>query len=217
VQGNRIVVGFDHVGSGLTTGGSPLAQWQLASSPGGGYVQATAQIVGNTVVVSSSSVPKPACVRYAFAAAPADHTTFLYNAEGMGASPIREMCPATGSTPGGTPVVHAEDLHATDASGNPQSLFVAACTIYYRVRVVDGEGVPVGGAAVSTTILRPDGQRWANQTATTGADGWALFSKAATKAQKKGLYTIKISSVAKSGAAYDPALNAQSWTTFTLQ
>jgi sialate O-acetylesterase len=217
VQGNQIVVGFDHVGSGLTTGGSPLAQWQLASSPGGGYVQATAQIVGNTVVVSSSSVPNPACVRYAFAAAPADHTTFLYNLEGMGASPIREMCPAAGPPPGGTPVMHAEDILATDASGNPQGVFVAACTIYYRVRIVDGAGDPVSGATVATAILRPDGQRWATQAATTGADGWALFSKAATKGQKKGLYTINITSVARNGAAYDPGANVTSSTTFTLK
>jgi hypothetical protein len=216
VQGSRVVVGFDHVGSGLTTGGSPLAHWQLAGSPGGGYVQATAEIVGNTVVVSSASVPSPACVRYAFAAAPADHTTFLYNREGMGASPIREMCPATGPTPG-TPVMHAEDIYTSDAGGSPQSVFVAPGTIYYRVRIVDESGDPVVGATVSTAILRPDGQRWTTQTATTGADGWALFSRAATKAQKKGLYAINIASVTRSGATYHPGANVRSSTTFTLR
>jgi sialate O-acetylesterase len=213
VKGNQVVVGFDHVGGGLTTGGSPLAQWQLASSPGGGYVQATAHIAGSTVVVSSSSVPNPACVRYAFAAAPADHTTFLYNLEGMGASPIREMCPAAAPTS----VMHVEDLYTTDVSGSPQSVFVAPGTISYRVKIVDQNGNPVSGAAVTTALLRPDGQRWTTQAATTGTDGWALFSKAVTKAQKKGLYTINVTNVAKSGAAYSPGANVRGWTTFTLQ
>jgi hypothetical protein len=75
----------------------------------------------------------------------------------------------------------------------------------------------VSGATVSTAILRPDGQRWTTQAATTGADGWALFSKAATKGQKKGLYTINITSVAGNGAAYDPNVNDKSSTTFTLK
>ena len=214
VQGNKIAVGFDHVGSGLVTGGSPLGAWQLASSPRGAYANATAQIVGNTVVVSSPSVPSPACVRYAFAPAPADHTTFLYNAEGMGASPIREMCPPT---PGDGPVMHVDDIYTTDASGNLQSVFVAACTIYYRVKIVDELNVPVSGATVSTALLRPDGKQWTTRTATTGADGWALFSQAATKRQMKGTYTINITNVTRSLATYNPDANVKISTTFMLQ
>jgi sialate O-acetylesterase len=212
VQGNKIAVGFDHVGSGLVTGGSPLSAWQLASSPGGAYANATAEIFGNTVVVSSPSVPSPACVRYAFAPAPADHTTFLYNREGMGASPIREMCP-----PGGGPVMHVDDIHTADASGNLQGVFVAPCTVYYRVRIFDGLGFPVSGATVSTALVRPDGQQWTTRTATTGAGGWALFNQAATKRQMKGTYTINVTNVTRNLATYDRDANVKISTTFTLQ
>jgi len=212
VQGNKIAVGFDHVGSGLVSGGSPLGAWQLASSPGGAYVNAAAQIVGNTVVVTSPSVPSPACVRYAFAPAPADHTTFLYNLEGMGASPIREMCP-----PGVGLVMHVDGIDTTDASGNLQSAFVAACTIYYRVKIVDQLGAAVSGATVSTALLRPDGKQWTTRTATTGADGWALFNQAATKRQMKGIYTINVTNVSKSLATYNREANVETSTTFTLQ
>jgi len=180
--------------------------------PGGAYANAAAQIVGNTVVVSSPSVPSPACVRYAFAPAPADHTTFLYNKEGMGASPIREMCP-----PGDGPVMHVDDIYTTDVSGNLQSVFVAACTIYYRVKIVDAWGAPVSGATVSTALVRPDGQQWTTRTATTGAEGWALFNQVATKRQVKGTYTINVTNVTKNLATYDRDANLKTSTTFTLQ
>jgi hypothetical protein len=122
------------------------------------------------------------------------------------------MCP-----PGDGPVMHVDDIDTTDASGNVQSVFIAACTIYYRVKIVDQLGIPVSGATVSTALLRPDGKQWTTRTATTGADGWALFNQAATKRQMKGTYTINVTNVTKSLATYNRDANVETSATFTLQ
>jgi sialate O-acetylesterase len=237
VQGNQVAVAFDHVGGGLQTGGSSLAHWEIADAPGGSYVSANAQIVGDTVVVSSASVPNPACVRYAYTQSPSDITTFLYNAEGLPASPIREMCPAAGptptpsptdtpgptptpgptdtpaptATPGGTPEMHVEDIHTTDAAGTPQDVFSATNkeVIYYRALIHDQFNSPVDGALVTTDIIWPDDRVWTTIEETTGANGWALFSKGTTKPQQKGTYHVDVTDVTKSGATYNPAANVK--------
>lgn len=86
ISGNKIVIQFTHTGSGLTTNGKPLAHFEIAGADGN-FVWADAKISGNTVVVSSPRILKPAAVRYAWADSPV--TANLYNKEGYPASAFR--------------------------------------------------------------------------------------------------------------------------------
>jgi len=98
VEGSKIRIGFDSVGSGLTVatkkGYDPVVkepQGKLQKFAIAGddkkWVWADAVIDGKTVVVSSPEVPKPVAVRYAFASNPDGCN--LYNNEGLPASPFR--------------------------------------------------------------------------------------------------------------------------------
>ena len=98
VEGAKIRIAFDSVGSGLTVatkkGYDPVVkepQGKLQKFAIAGddkkWVWAEAVIDGKTVVVSSPEVPKPVAVRYAFAANPDGCN--LYNNEGLPASPFR--------------------------------------------------------------------------------------------------------------------------------
>lgn len=77
-------VWFDHA-NGLAAKDGPLAGFEVAGADGK-YVAADAKIEGASVVVSSSAVPEPASVRYAWAANP---TCNLVNREGLPASPFQ--------------------------------------------------------------------------------------------------------------------------------
>jgi len=105
IQGNQITVGFTH-GNGLVTGSA----YQPAGAPVPFYVAgadniyfaATAQIVGNTVVVSSASVPNPVSVRYVWTYGQGN----LYNSAGLPASSFEmtlnggpTATPTTGPSP----------------------------------------------------------------------------------------------------------------------
>ena len=98
VEGGKIRVSFNHVGKGLIIGekrglepvkeisGGTLKGFAIAGSDKK-WVWADALIAGKTVVVSSSAVPNPVAVRYAFSMNP--DTANLYNKEGIAASPFR--------------------------------------------------------------------------------------------------------------------------------
>jgi sialate O-acetylesterase len=98
VDGDKIVVSFDHVGSGLMvgekTGLAPtkevddgeLKRFAIAGADKK-WVWADAEIDGKTVIVSSSVVDNPVAVRYAFSHNPDGRN--LYNKEGLPASPFR--------------------------------------------------------------------------------------------------------------------------------
>ena len=98
VEGAKIRIAFDSVGSGLTVatkkGYDPvvkeprgkLRKFAIAGDDKK-WVWADAVIDGKTVVVSSPEVPKPVAVRYAFASNPDGCN--LYNNEGLPASPFR--------------------------------------------------------------------------------------------------------------------------------
>ena len=77
-------VWFDHA-AGLTAKGGPPAGFEVAGADGK-YVAADAKIDGSSVIVSSSTVPDPISVRYAWAPNP---TCNLYNREGLPASPFQ--------------------------------------------------------------------------------------------------------------------------------
>ena len=98
IEGDKIRIIFDHVGSGLTVatkkGYDPMVkdpQGKLQRFAIAGedrkWVWANAIIDGATVVCSSPEVPKPVVVRYAFAQNPEGCN--LYNNEGLPASPFR--------------------------------------------------------------------------------------------------------------------------------
>jgi sialate O-acetylesterase len=87
VEGDRIVVKFRHVGSGLTTqDGAELKGFTIAGKEGKFY-NAKAEIRGSSeVVVSCPSVTAPVAVRYAWSDCPVVN---LANKEGLPASPFR--------------------------------------------------------------------------------------------------------------------------------
>jgi sialate O-acetylesterase len=87
VEGGQVRLTFQHLGGGLVAqGGPPLKEFAIAGADRK-FVWADARIDGDTVVVSSASVPNPVAVRYAWADNPAGCN--LYNAAGLPASPFR--------------------------------------------------------------------------------------------------------------------------------
>lgn len=87
IEGNKIILSFDHTGSGLvSTNGEALAHFAIAGDDKN-FVWGTATIEGNTVVVSSDEIQEPKYVRYAWA----DNPDFanLGNEEGLPAAPFR--------------------------------------------------------------------------------------------------------------------------------
>ncbi len=76
---------FDHTDGGLVVKGDRLAEFSVAGDDRKWY-WANARIDGNTVIVSSSSVPDPKAVRYAWQANP---EATLFNGVGLPAIPFR--------------------------------------------------------------------------------------------------------------------------------
>ncbi len=85
-ENNRLRVWFDHAGGGLQTRGSGPLKGFVVAGEERVFFPAEARIEGGTVVVSSSDVPAPVAVRYAWADDPENN---LINAEGLPASPFR--------------------------------------------------------------------------------------------------------------------------------
>jgi sialate O-acetylesterase len=85
VDGSKIVLSFDHLGGGLAQQGDKLRTFQIAGKDQQ-FVDATAEIVGETVVVHSPQVAEPVAVRYAWQD---DALPNLMNRAGLPASPFR--------------------------------------------------------------------------------------------------------------------------------
>lgn len=86
VEGNKVRLSFDHSGSGLMTlDGQPPAWFEIAGDDRVFY-KATAEIDGNTVVVWSLLVTRPAAVRMGWHQLAEPN---LANKEGLPASPFR--------------------------------------------------------------------------------------------------------------------------------
>ncbi len=83
-RGGKLVIDFDHCGSGLTARGDMLKSFEVAADDGV-FVSAEARIVGKTIKVWSEEVSEPATVRYAWAPFP---IMDLFNQEGLPASPF---------------------------------------------------------------------------------------------------------------------------------
>jgi sialate O-acetylesterase len=87
IDGNKITLTFNHVGSGLITNdGEELSEFAIAGSDKA-FVWAKARIEGNQVIVWNDDLPNPMYVRYAWADNPVNPN--LYNKEGLPASPFR--------------------------------------------------------------------------------------------------------------------------------
>ncbi|SDL13461.1 sialate O-acetylesterase [Catalinimonas alkaloidigena] len=87
IKGDRMVLQFDQVGSGLVSHDGEDLKWFAIAGEDKKFVWAHAKIEGNTVVVWSDQVPNPRYVRYAWADNPRGAN--LYNQEGLPASPFR--------------------------------------------------------------------------------------------------------------------------------
>ena len=94
VDGNRIVLDFDCLGSGLAkassltkSGDSPLNAFAI-SGKDRQWKWADAVIQDGQVIVSSNAVESPVAVRYAWGMNPSQRN-LLYNCEGLPASPFR--------------------------------------------------------------------------------------------------------------------------------
>jgi len=87
VDGNKIVISFTNVGSGLVTNdGEEPREFAIAAADKK-FVWANAKIEGDKVIVSSEEISNPMYVRYAWADSPVDPN--LYNKEELPASPFR--------------------------------------------------------------------------------------------------------------------------------
>lgn len=85
-DGDRIIIEFDHIGSGLVAkGGGDLNYFAIAGADRK-YVWAEARIENNHVIVWSDEIKNPVFVRYAWADNPEGAN--LYNVEGLPASPF---------------------------------------------------------------------------------------------------------------------------------
>ncbi|MFC3550521.1 sialate O-acetylesterase [Lysobacter cavernae] len=88
IDGDRAILRFDTQGSVVAVrgGGRQARGFELAGADRRWY-RATAEVVGDTVVVRSDAVAQPAAARYAWSDNPAEAD--LVNAEGLPASPFR--------------------------------------------------------------------------------------------------------------------------------
>ncbi|MCY3020562.1 MAG: sialate O-acetylesterase [Planctomycetota bacterium] len=89
VDGDKAIVSFTRVAGGLVSKGDKLVGFAIAGDDKK-FVWADAKIEGETVVVSSKDVAKPAAVRYAWADNPDCN---LYSKEGLPAAPFRTDAP----------------------------------------------------------------------------------------------------------------------------
>ena len=85
IDGKKVTLTFDNVGSGLDAKGGQLKGFAVAGKDRQ-FHWADAEIDGEKVVVSSAEVPDPVAVRYAWADNP---EATLYNGDGLPASPFR--------------------------------------------------------------------------------------------------------------------------------
>ncbi len=86
VNGSKVVLHFDNVGSGLTTPDDELRGFAIAGADGK-FVWADAKFDGkDRIIVSSPDVPHPVAVRYGWADYPIVN---LWNRNGLPASPFR--------------------------------------------------------------------------------------------------------------------------------
>jgi len=92
VENGAMRIHFTHIGGGLVAKGGPPLKWFTIAGADGKFVPADAKIDGDTVLVSSPTVPAPTAVRYAWDTYPFDAN--LFNAANLPAAPFRTDAPA---------------------------------------------------------------------------------------------------------------------------
>src|SRR5260370_20334203 len=93
VEDGKAVLSFTHVGAGLEAKDGKLTGFTVAGADGN-FVNAHAPIQGDTIVVSSPNIARPAAVRYGWANFAEGN---LWNKSGLPASPFRtDNWPAVG-------------------------------------------------------------------------------------------------------------------------
>jgi sialate O-acetylesterase len=85
IDGDKAIIRFDDTGRGLEAHGGILQGFTIAGADRK-FVWANAEIKGDTVIVSSPSVPEPVAVRYGWSDYPVVN---LFNKNGFPASPFR--------------------------------------------------------------------------------------------------------------------------------
>lgn len=86
IEGNKIILSFSDIGSGLMAKGGELKHFAIAGADKK-FVWAKAEIKDDKMIVWSDQVDRPIAVRYAWADNPEGAN--LYNKEGLPASPFR--------------------------------------------------------------------------------------------------------------------------------
>lgn len=85
VEDHQVIVSFDHAESGLFMKGGKADLYRIAGE-NRQFVEASVEIDGNQLILSSELVPEPAAVRYAFGNTAEGN---LYNNDSLPASPFR--------------------------------------------------------------------------------------------------------------------------------
>ena len=87
IDGDKLRLAFDNVGGGLASrDGKPLSWFEVIDAEQGGFVKASAQIEGASVVLSAPEVKHPVAMRYAWSMLAEPN---LMNAEGLPTSAFR--------------------------------------------------------------------------------------------------------------------------------
>jgi hypothetical protein len=122
INGNEIVIAFDHVSGGLITNdGQPPAYFEVAGSDGIRHI-ADAQIIGDTVVVYSPNEPNPVTVTHVWTDQYWPLSGALYNTD-MLPAPVFEMTLPDGSFCGDDNCDSGEDqCNCPEDCGTPPSV-----------------------------------------------------------------------------------------------
>jgi sialate O-acetylesterase len=88
ISGNKIIISFDSTGSGLVSAKDTKINSFAIAGADKKWHWAEVKLVGDTIVLTSPAVPKPAAARYAWAMNPSQRN-LIYNKEGLPASPFR--------------------------------------------------------------------------------------------------------------------------------
>jgi sialate O-acetylesterase len=87
IEGDKVVISYTHTGKGLAFKNGDKLQGFMIAGADKKFVWADCQIKGDTVEVSSKSVPQPEAVRYAWGNS--FHWANLFNEDGWPAQPFR--------------------------------------------------------------------------------------------------------------------------------
>ncbi len=88
INGSQVTIGFTHADGLTTNDGLDPATFQLAASDQVWYSATSSSISGTNVTISSTSVPAPVAVRYAWTPAPV-YEVNLVNSDGLPTAPFR--------------------------------------------------------------------------------------------------------------------------------